>query len=131
MTSNMIFSQPFFKKTLWNNEPAFIGNKAAMDSIAETYIKFKKQLSINNQLELEISLLRLKADSILLEANFYKQDVLRVEGLTNELKTQMKIQDEKHENDILFYKSKAKGKLKTFLSGTALGALIVAVIALI
>lgn len=124
-------SQILLKKTVYNNQKAFIGNEAAMDSIAQTYIKFKASLSYNEQLNIELQLLQKEFEKINLKVNFLSQDNSRLELQKSSLKNQLSVQDQLHEADILYYKEKSKGKLNSFLFGTAAGALIVSIITII
>src|SRR5690554_7776698 len=56
LMSASVNSQVLLKKTLWNNENAFIGNEAAMDSISETYMKLEATLSDNASYKLKFQL---------------------------------------------------------------------------
>src|SRR5690606_26234419 len=125
LMSVSVNSQVLLKKTVWNNENAFIGNEAAMDSISETYIKFKSQLSLNSQLRLEIKLKDAEIGKLNLQVDFLTKDNSNLSLQNNELQSQLDIKDKLHEADLMYWKDKSKGKLQTFLLGTAAGALIV------
>jgi len=63
--SASVNSQVLLKKTLWNNENAFIGNEAAMDSISETYMKLEATLSDNASYKLKFQLAQKKIEKLI------------------------------------------------------------------
>ena len=101
-----------------------------MDSINLKYLRFQILESQIESLKLQITLKENKIAS---------GEVVR-EKLQNELRqleTIKAIKDEQfdnskliHENEILYYKEKAKGKFTAFLLGTTVGAIIVAILSL-
>ena len=124
-------SQVLLKKTVWNNENAFIGNESAMDSISETYFKLKSALSDNKLLLIEIKLKDAEINKLMLQVDFLTNDKTNHENKYKELENKMLLNAKIHENDLDYYKAKSKGGFKNFLLGTAIGGLIVAIITLI
>lgn len=80
------------------------------------------------QFKLELQLLQAKFEKSQIQINFLTGDVERLDLEKTELKKQLAIKDEIHAIDLLYYKEKAKGKFKSFLFGTAAGAVIVAIL---
>ena len=123
--SASVNSQVLLKKTLWNNENAFIGNEAAMDSISETYMKLEATLSDNASYKLKFQLAQKKIEKLNLQVDFLTKDNSSLSLQNTELQSQLIIKDKLHEADLMYWKDKSKGKFQTFLLGTAVGALIV------
>jgi len=113
-----------------NGLNAVLISETHMDSINLKYLRFQILESKIESLKLQITLKENKIAS---------GEVVR-EKLQNELRqleTIKAIKDEQfdnnkliHENEILYYKEKAKGKFTAFLLGTTVGAIIVAILSL-
>lgn len=102
-----------------------------MDSIATTYLKFRLTLSEKDALLLTIERLQTEFEKLNLQVDYLTKDNSRLELQKATIKSQLDIKDKIHEADIMYYKEKAKGKLTSFLLGTATGALIVAILTLL
>ena len=124
-------SQIWLKKTVINGENAFIGNEIAMDSIMETYFKFKNSLSERTQFLLEIKLLETRLEKMNLDVDFLSSDNITLKSINEKLEDRLTVQEEIHQTDVLYYKEKAKGKFSAFLLGTGLGAIIVALLTIL
>lgn len=124
-------SQVLLEKTVFKGQNAFIGNEVAMDSISETYIRFKATLSEKQQCILQLDISQKENEKLMLENESLKGDNKNLELQKKELTNQLGIKDKIHDNDINFWKEKAKGKFKSFLFGLGVGALVVAMLSLI
>lgn len=125
------YSQIWLQKTVYNNENAFIGNEAAMDSIASTYINYKASLSHIEQLNIQMLLWEKEFEKLNLKVDFLSKDNSRLSMQKTTLQNQLSVKDDLHAVDLLYYKEKAKEKFSNFLFGTALGGLIVAIISMV
>lgn len=124
-------SQILLEKTVYKGENAFIGNEAAMDSIASMYIAFKSQLNENSKLLVEISLLTKKLEKLNLQVDFLQKDNNRLELQKQTLNDQISIKQQLYETDLMLWKEKAKGKFRSFIFGTAIGGIIVVILHLL
>jgi hypothetical protein len=102
-----------------------------MDSIMEVHYAFLSSLSVNSQLKIELRLVRAENEKLMLSVDFLTNDNTNLKLQNKELHTQLEIKDKMHENDEMYWKQKAKGKFKSFLLGTGLGALVIAILTLI
>ena len=130
----MMFSQQsttLIQKTKINGENAFIANEVVMDSIVETHFKYVSLLSDFKTDSLEHRKLRIKYDETIFKLDHALENNKQHEFEKIKLNELMTIQDKSHENDLDFWKSKAKKKWEYFLYGTAVGAIIIAALVLL
>ena len=125
------YSQISLKKTQFGDGNGVLMNEVAMDTISKKLIRFNQCLSENTRLLLELQLAEQKIEKMVLENDFLKSEVANSELQQKELNNQLEIKDKIHANDINFWKEKSKGKFRSFLLGTGIGALAIAIIMLI
>lgn len=127
-----MFSQtPIVQKTTVNGENGFIANEVVMDSIMEVHYAFLSELSKNAQLKIQLKQAQIETEKLLLKIDFLETKTTNLDLQKNELNTQLEIKDKKHDNDMRYWKEKAKGKFRSFLFGTGVGALLIALLTLI
>lgn len=127
-----VFSQtPIVQKTTVNGENGFIANEVVMDSIMEVHYAFLSELSKNAQLKIQLKQAQIETEKLLLKIDFLETKTTNLDLQKNELNTQLEIKDKKHDNDMRYWKEKAKGKFRSFLFGTGVGALLIALLTLI
>jgi hypothetical protein len=130
--SALMFSQkPIIQKIKINGENGFKANEVVMDSIMEVHYKMVSLVSDSTSLSLKLNKLQLKYDKTLFDLNFYKKDNERLELEKIKFSDQLLIKDKINENDLLYYKNKAKQKWEYFLYGTAVGAIVIALLVLL
>ena len=122
------FSQISLKKTQFGNENGVLMNEVAMDSISRKLIRFNKCLSDNAQITLELMLAQKTNEKLVIENEFLKSDIAKSQLQHNELQKQLEIKEKLNQNDIMYWKQKAKGRFRAFLLGTGLGGLVVALL---
>ena len=132
LMSVSVFSQtPIVQKTTVNGENGFIANEVVMDSIMEVHYAFLSELSKNAQLKIQLKQAQIETEKLLLKIDFLETKTTNLDLQKNELNTQLEIKDKKHDNDMRYWKEKAKGKFRSFLFGTGVGALLIALLTLI
>lgn len=102
-----------------------------MDSIMEVHYAFLSELSKNAQLKIQLKQAQIETEKLLLKIDFLETKTTNLDLQKNELNTQLEIKDKKHDNDMRYWKEKAKGKFRSFLFGTGVGALLIALLTLI
>jgi hypothetical protein len=132
MTLATMSSQtPIIQKATIKGQNGFIANEVVMDSIMEVHYAFLSELSKSAQLKIQLKQSQIDVEKLMLKVDFLETKTANLELQKNELHTQLDIKDKKNENDIMYWKAKAKGKFRSFLYGTGLGALVVAIITLL
>lgn len=127
-----LFSQvPIINKIQINGENGFEANEIVMDSIMYTSKLLKLCNSDKTLLQIEIKKIQLSFTKVNLELTYKKIDSARLELQVKELKTLQTTNKKLYETDIMYYKQKAKGKLQSFLLGTAIGGVIIAILTII
>lgn len=118
-------------KTKYQGQNAVIISEAQMDSISMTYMRYRLSLSKNKAMQIKLELTAAELDKSQVSIDYYKSDNQRLELLNSNLKNQLQTKDDLHAIEISKYKTKAKGKFNSFLLGTGVGALLVAVLVVI
>lgn len=132
MMSVSAFSQtPIIRKAIIDGQNGFEANAVFMDLIMEEHYRFARSLITNDSLQITIEFLNKKLERVNLQVDYLIQDNTRLEIQKSTLSKQLENKDEQHAIDLLYYKEKSKGKLNSFLFGTAAGGLIVAIIAIV
>lgn len=94
----------------------------------EVHYAYLKCLSGKTQLTIQMRALELELEKATITVDYLTNDNSNLKLQNHELQNQLTIKDQLHEADVMYYKEKAKGKLNSFLYGTALGGLIVLII---
>lgn len=128
----MSYSQePLLEKIQYKGSNAFVGNEIVMDSIFNKY-KSWEFLSITvDSLKIRTDLLLKELEKIKIESDMFRKKSETLIDINKTFEDRIDNQAQKHETEILYYKEKAKGKFKSFLLGTGIGGLIVAILTLI
>lgn len=131
MSATAFSQEPIIRKATINGQNGFIANEVVMDSLMEVHYAFLKSLITNSSLAIDLEFLQKKLEKSNLQVDFLTKDNTRLELQKATLTKQLLNKDELHAAEIIYYKEKSKGKLNSFLFGTAAGGLIVAVIIII
>lgn len=102
-----------------------------MDSVNLKYLKYDLLYSVTNSFQSRFDLLQAELEKSKLETNFYQIENTKLKQLNNNNQSLLETNQKIHDNEILYYKEKAKGKFTSFLLGTSLGALIVTILTLL
>ena len=102
-----------------------------MDSINLKYLRFNVLQSTIESLRLQIALKDNKLSASEVIKQKFEADIKRLETMYAIKEEQQKNNLLIHENEVLYYKEKAKGKFTSFLLGTTVGAILVALISLL
>ena len=102
-----------------------------MDSVNLKYLKFDLLYGITKSFQSRFDLFQAELDKSKLETNFFKLENTKLKTLNNKSETLLETNQKIHDNEVLYYKEKAKGKFTSFLLGTSIGALIVTLLTLL
>lgn len=125
-TNAFILKHPV--KVRFNDFNGVLINETHMDSINLKYLKssllFSQKQSLENKVELQQKQLNLNKLTI----DYLEDDNLSLKTLSTNKDRYIENQKTVHENETLYWKEKAKGKFRSFLFGTAAGAVIVVIL---
>lgn len=132
MNVNSSYSQkPLLQPIKIGNENGFKANEVVMDSIFETYNNFEKLKISSDSLHLEVTVLKADISRLVASINSLQSENQHLIYLKKNLKKRVAISEEKRTTEVALWKTKAKGKLKSFLYGTSVGAFIALVLTII
>ena len=131
MTSLSYSQTPLLEKTQYKGNNAFIGNEIVMDSIFSKYKAYEFLLIKYDSLQIGYNLNLIKLEKTELERDQFKSKSENLILMKGALEQRFDNLEKKNETEIAYYKEKAKGKFKSFLLGTALGGLVVAILTLL
>ena len=123
-----IFSLDLPLKVRFNDSNAVLFNEAQMDSVNLKYLRFNFLYGITKNYESRLELFRSQLKESKLQVDIYKTDNDHLKALNLKTESQLKTNDKIHQNEVLYYKEKAKGKFTSFLLGTSIGALIAVIL---
>ena len=102
-----------------------------MDSVNLKYLKFDLLYGITKSFQARFDLFEAELEKSKLELDFYKTENTNLKTLNANNESLLETNKKIHDNEILYYKEKAKGKFKSFILGTSIGALIVTLLTLL
>lgn len=95
-----------------------------MDSTSIKLLRYKRSKATNFRLSLQIDSLTLRLERTWLKNDFLTNDNKSLQLIIDNANERLEVQEKIYETDLEVLRIKAKGKFKTFLYGTAIGALI-------
>ena len=118
-------------KTVYNGDNAVIISEAHMDTISLKILRFNLLESRHDATLIELEQSRKENEKLMVSVDFLTNDNSRLKLINTTLIEQFDIKEKQHETEIELWKSKARGRLKSLLLGTGIGALVVALLTLL
>lgn len=95
-----------------------------MDSINVAYIALRQSLSDNNILKMELDALSKRLEISEFSNDYFESDNIRLLSNNDNLKNQLDIKDQLHQNELVEWKQKAKARFTSFLFGAGVGFIL-------
>lgn len=118
-------------KVRFNDFNAVLFNESQMDSVNLKYLKFDLLHSITKSYEARFDLITSELEKSQLEIDFLKTENSKLNQLNDNNESLLDTNQKIHDNEILYYKEKAKGKFKSFLLGTSIGVMVATILNLL
>jgi hypothetical protein len=119
-------SQPL--KARFNDSNAVLISEKHMDSINIKYLNYNLVFSQKTSLENQIELLLKEGESTKITINYLKQDNQNLKSINDNQQKYIDNTEKIHEHEILYLKEKSKGKFRSFILGTSVGATLIILI---
>ena len=111
-------------KVRFNDSNAVLISETHMDSINLKYLGYILLYSKNKALNIDFKRMSIELEKADLRVTFLTGDNGSLKLINDKLNERIEIKDKIYDNDMLLWKAKAKGKIKIFLLGAALGIII-------
>lgn len=115
-------------KTVYNGENAVIISEANMDTISLKILRFNLLVSRYDAVVIELEKSRKENEKLMVSVDFLTNDNASLKLINTNILEQFDIKEKQHQTEVELWKSKARGRFKSLLLGTGIGALIVALL---
>ena len=119
------------KKVEFNTGHGVLISDVHMDSINLKYLRFRVLESRHDATLIELEKSKKENEKFMVSVDFLTNDNSRLKLMNTNLTEQFDIKQKQHDTEIELWKSKARGRLKSLLLGTGIGALVVALLTLL
>lgn len=116
------------KQTQFRNKNAVLISVPQMDTISVRLLRYKTVKATNYAFTLQLDSLTFVLERTWLKNVLLTYENTKLQLIIDKTDERLEVQEKIYETDLVAWKIKSKGKFKAFIYGTAIGALIIALL---